>query len=271
MVFLVLAQGINILYGFTGYMPFGYVAFFGFGAYGCALSIQFLGVNPVIGVIIGGLCATALGLLLAPLLRLQGAYFAIASLAAAQGVYDIISNPHLTSFTHGPYGVNLGNAYAPTTSYWTMWVILILAVGVSSYLRSSVFGLSLMAARDDPNSAGTAGVNVVRGRYIAWFLSSLFAGLAGATFGWNVSFFYPDTVFSITFSIFPIVFAVFGGVGTVYGPLAGAAILYWLYNAVGITYPEYFQLLYGALIVGLVLFLPGGIVSLCQRMKINVF
>ena len=83
--------------------------------------------------------------------------------------------------------------------------------------------------------------------------------------------FYPDAVFTLQISVFAIVFALFGGVGTVLGPVIGAAVLYTLYAVIGVSTPQYFQLVYGALIVLLVLFLPGGVLSLFTRRGIDVF
>ena len=122
-----------------------------------------------------------------------------------------------------------------------------------------------------PNGSGkTTCINVVRERAIAWLLSALIAGLSGGVFAWYVSVFYPETVFSVEFTIFAIVFALFGGNATVIGPILGVIILYGIYNAVGISTPQYFQLLYGALIMGLVMFLPNGLASLLQRWGIDV-
>ena len=90
-----------------------------------------------------------------------------------------------------------------------------------------------------------AGVNVVRMRVIAWLASALVAGLAGGVYAWYVSVFYPDNVFSGEFSIFAIVFALFGGVATITGPIVGVIILYGIYNLIGFTTPQYFQLIYG--------------------------
>ncbi|HUW66196.1 MAG TPA: branched-chain amino acid ABC transporter permease [Spirochaetia bacterium] len=270
MVFLALAQGINIIYGFTGYLPFGYVGFFGAGAYGTSLAIIFLHVPALIGVLLGGLTALVLGLVLSPLLRLSGAYFAIATLAASEAVYYVISNPGLTNVTKGPYGISLDKAYAPHLSYLTMAVIVGLVTAVVVYLKRSHLGLSLKAVRDDPLSSEMAGINVERQRMVAWIWSALFAGLTGAVFAWQISVFYPDTVFDPSIAIFAIVFTLFGGAGTVLGPILGVVVLYGIYNVIGITEPQYFQLIYGVLIMALVLFLPEGIVSLLKRGGINV-
>src|SRR5690348_18510583 len=89
-VFMALAQGVNIIYGFTGYLPFGYVGFFGAGAYGFAVMVMHLQSPAVPAVLVAGVVGLALGLLLTPLLRLSGAYFAIANLAASLAVLHLV-------------------------------------------------------------------------------------------------------------------------------------------------------------------------------------
>jgi branched-chain amino acid transport system permease protein len=268
--FLALSQGLNVLYGFTGYLPFGYVGFFGAGAYGFALTVMHLQWPPLAAMAVAGGAAVALAAILTPLLRLSGAYFAIASLAASQSVYEVVANPALEKVTKGPYGVSLSGVFAPRFSYEVGVAVMAFALFAVVFLRNSRFGLALQAIREDPVSAAMAGVPVVRGRTIAWLLSALIAGLVGGVYAWHISVFYPDTAFNIQFSIFATVFVLFGGATTLLGPLLGTAILYGVYNAIGITVPQYFQLIYGALIVGLVLFLPDGLVSLLTRRGIRV-
>jgi hypothetical protein len=118
----------------------------------------------------------------------------------------------------------------------------------------------IQTAPDDPACLGKASARC----------RSAIAGFAGGVFAWYVSVFYPETVFSGDFTVFAIVFALFGGTATVVGPILGVVILYGIYNAVGITTPQYFQLIYGVLIMGIVLFLPEGLVSLLRRWGINV-
>jgi branched-chain amino acid transport system permease protein len=264
-IFLILTQGVNIIYGFTGYLPFGYVGFFGAGAYGFAILVMHFQAPAVVAVFAGGLVGVALGLLLTPLLRLSGAYFAIANLAASLAVLHFIANPALEPITRGPYGVSLTGTFDPTYAYAAALVVLALTLGVVIFLKNSRFGLALQAVREDAVSASMAGVNVVRMRMIAWLASALVAGLAGGVYAWYVSVFYPDNVFSGEFSIFAIVFALFGGVASITGPIVGVVILYGIYNLIGFTTPQYFQLIYGFLIMGLVLFLPAGLVSLATR------
>ncbi len=264
-IFLILAQGVNIIHGFTGYLPFGYVGFFGAGAYGFAVLVMHLHAPAVVAVLAAGLVGVVLGLLLTPLLRLSGAYFAIANLAASLAVLHLIANPALEQITRGPYGVSLSATFNPTYAYAAALVVLALTLGSVVFLKNSRFGLALQAVREDAVSASMAGVNVVRMRVIAWLASALVAGLAGGVYAWYVSVFYPDNVFSGEFSIFAIVFALFGGVASITGPIVGVVILYGIYNLIGFTTPQYFQLIYGLLIMGLVLFLPAGLVSLATR------
>ncbi len=268
--FMTLAQGVNVIYGFTGYLPFGYVGFFGAGAYGFSLVVMHLQASPAVALAAGGVAALALGLVLTPLFRLSGPYFSIANLAAALALLQIVSNPALENVTKGPYGVSLSGVFHPALAYGTALAVLAATLFLVIWLKSSRFGMALQAIREDAISAGMAGINVVRGRIIAWLLSALIAGLTGGVFAWYISVFYPETVFSGDISIFAIVFALFGGTATITGPILGVIILYGIYNAIGISTPQYFQLIYGLLIMGLVLFLPNGLTSLFRRWNIDV-
>ncbi|MGB8841741.1 MAG: branched-chain amino acid ABC transporter permease [Aliidongia sp.] len=269
-MFMTLAQGLNLIYGFTGFLPFGYVGFFGAGAYGFALAVLHLHAPPFAALVAAGGAALVLAVILTPLMRLSGAYFAIANLAAAQAVYQIVSNPALEAITKGPYGVTLSEVYAPAWSYGAALAILTGTLGTVIWLRNSGFGLALLATREDPISAAMAGIAVVRGRVIAWLISALIAGLTGGVFAWHVSVFYPETAFDFSIGIFAIVFTLFGGCATLLGPVLGVLILYGLYNAIGITVPQYFQLIYGVLIMGFALFLPNGLISLLTRRGVRV-
>ncbi len=270
MMFITLAQGLNVVYGFTGYLPFGYVGYYGAGAYGFALAVMHLHVGPLPAMLCAAAAALILGVILIPLLRLSGAYFAIASLAAAQATYEVVANPTLESVTKGPYGVSLSGVFAPAFSYYVGLGIMAATLLLVVYLRNSRFGLSLQAIREDPESAAMAGIAVVRGRIIASLLSALIAGLVGGSFAWHISVFYPDSAFDLGISIFAVVFTLFGGITTLSGPLLGVLILYGVYNWIGITVPQYFQIIYGALIMALVLFLPNGLVSLLTSRGIRV-
>ncbi|GAC1481742.1 MAG: branched-chain amino acid ABC transporter permease [Acetobacteraceae bacterium] len=266
-VFLVLAQGLNLTYGFSGYLPFGYVGFFGAGAYGFSMLVLLLGTPPLLAVLGGGVAALLVGLLLSPLLRLQGAYFGLASLAASEALLHLVGNPGLQDVTGGPYGVRLPTPYAPELTYSLALLVLALTTLLIAWLRHSRFGLRLQAARDNPLAAEMAGIDIVRGRLLVRLASALAAGLIGAVFAWRASTFFPEAVFDLNFSIFAIVFTLFGGAGTLAGPIIGVLLLYGLYNVIGVSAPQYFQLIFGLLIMLLVLFFPKGLAALPRLLR----
>lgn len=261
-VYVILAQGVNVLYGFTGYLPFGYVGLFGAGAYGTALSVLYWHVPGLVALVIGASAAVLVGLVLSPLLRLSGAYFALATLAASQVLYYIVANE---PWTYGESGTALPEVFGANTTYYLALVVMALSIGVVVFIRESHFGLSLRAIRSDPVSAAMAGIDVVRARTLAWVISAALAGLAGGVWAIMTAAFYAETPFSLTISVYAIVFALFGGVRTVLGPVIGAIVLYSLYQYIGVSNPQYFELVYGVLIIVLVLFLPGGLSSLVGR------
>ena len=166
--------------------------------------------------------------------------------------------------------MSLSGIFNPKLAYGLAVAVMAGAMLIVVWLRNSRFGLALQAVREDSVSAAQAGVDVSRARAVAWLLSAVIAGFAGGVFAWYVSVFYPDTVFSADYSIFAIVFALFGGVSTIVGPIVGVLILYGVYNLIGFSTPQYFQLIYGALIMLLVLFLPQGLISLLKRRGIDV-
>jgi branched-chain amino acid transport system permease protein len=266
-IFLVLAQGLNLTYGFAGYMPFGYVGFFGAGAYGFSILVMHLSVPPVLAILGGGIAAVLIGLVLEPLLKLQGAYFGLASLAAAEALHHLVANPALEGLTGGPYGLNLTIPYAPVLTYGLALGIFICVSAYVAWLRYARFGLRLRATRDNAIAASMAGVDIVRGRLIVWLVSAFAAGLIGAVYAWRSATFFPDAMFDLQFSIFAIVFTLFGGAGTLIGPMIGVIVLYGFYNAIGISTPQYFQLVYGILIILLVLFFPEGLAAIPRRLR----
>ena len=166
--------------------------------------------------------------------------------------------------------MSLSGIFNPKLAYGLAVAVMAGAMLIVVWLRNSRFGLALQAVREDSVSAAQAGVDGSRARAVAWLLSAVIAGFAGGVFAWYVSVFYPDTVFSADYSIFAIVFALFGGVSTIVGPIVGVLILYGVYNLIGFSTPQYFQLIYGALIMLLVLFLPQGLISLLKRRGIDV-
>ena len=269
MIFIMLAQGVNVIYGFTGYLPFGYAGFFGAGAYGFSLMVIHLHTPPLLALPAGALAALV-SASLDPAVSFVGRLFrhCHSRSGSCRVAGNIESQPrrrHQGSVWDKPErSVQSHARLCDCVTIFAATNFLVI------YLRNSQFGMALQAIREDPISAAMAGIDVVRARIIAWLLSALIAGFAGSIFAWYVSVFYPETVFSPEFAVSAIVFVLFGGTATILGPILGVLIFYGIYNAVGISMPQYFQLIYGLLIMALVLFLPNGLVSLLRRRGIDV-
>ena len=248
MIFLTLAQGVNIIYGFTGYLPFGYVGFFGAGAYGFAHHGDALPRRrPLAALVARRWSASRSALLLTPLLRLSGAYFAIANLAASLAVLHLVANPALEDITRGPYGVSLTGVFNPTLAYAAALAILALTLRhrrVPEELAASAWRCRRCAKirSAPPWPASTwCGCASSPGWSRRWSPASPAASMPGTS---RCSI--PTTCSASDFSIFAIVFALFGGVATITGPIIGVVALYGVYNLIGFTTPQYFQLIYGA-------------------------
>ena len=126
MMWVTLATGINFIAGFTGYMPFGYVAFYGIGTYVTAILVKVLGVSEYLAVPAAGLSGILLALLFAPTLRLNGIFFAIVSLSLAVVCQRLMSLlPE--EITGGSHGLNLGVATDRTHGYYAMLIIMFVA------------------------------------------------------------------------------------------------------------------------------------------------
>ncbi len=265
-VFIILADALNIIYGFTGYLPFGFGVFFGTGAYGTAIMISHYNFPVAAALAVGCVASLVLSLVFTPLLRLSGPYFAIASLAAFEVVYLVVGNTELTSLTGGPYGLSFIRAYSPNTDYAVTAVVAVFSAIIVLLISRSLFGTALKAIREDRFAVELAGVNSLLYRNYAWFLSALMSGLAGGLYGWYLGFFYPDAVFSLTeFSVLVIVFVVFGGKGTLFGPIVGTAALFALYEFIVLYFSGLLLIVFGILLILLILFLPNGVVPVVRK------
>ncbi len=265
-IYLILASSLNIIYGYTGYLPFGFAVFFAMGAYGFGMGVKF-GYGIPISLLIGPGLSVLLSLVFLPLFRLRGVFFSIGTLGAFEAVYYFMSNstPAVAHYTGGPLGLSLPQVYSPDETYYIAVAVLVLALLVSYRIKRSKLGLSLQAIKNDVLSAYASGVIVSLDRNIAWWITAAFAGVAGSLYGWYISFFYPQAVFDITFTLFALVFVIVGGRGTITGPVLGTVILFSLYYFIGLSYPLYFQAAFGILIVLTVLFIPNGLIDIIRK------
>ncbi len=260
MLWVTMASGFNIISGFTGYMPFGYVAFYGVGAFTTAILTRKLGVPLALSIPAAGLAGVILSLLFAPTLKLSGIYFAIVSLALSIICRLAITNMP-EAWTGGSYGIQLGARSEPVKSFYVMLVVMVACLLTVTWLANSRLGKALRAIRDDADAAEAMGVNVPRVRLYAWMLAALFPSLCGGIEAWYTNVVDAESAFNVLITAKTIIYATAGGLGTVMGPVVGAVVLVWVDELIWQRFPLLNLFLLGLAIVLLIQFMPRGIVG----------
>ncbi|MFQ5830686.1 MAG: branched-chain amino acid ABC transporter permease, partial [Candidatus Methylomirabilia bacterium] len=260
-MYIALASSWNIISGYTGYVSFGHVAFFGVGAYVCAIMITRQGMPWVPAVLVGGAGAALLSLILGfPCLRLKGPYFAIVML----GIGEImrVTVLYFEDLTEGGFGISFPHPDATIPSYFAMGITAAAVVALSQWLANSKFGLRLMSIREDELAAEAMGINTTKYKIVAFVLSAFFPGVAGGIYAYYLSYIEPESTFAVLITINMAIMTIFGGRGTVLGPVVGAASLYVMSELVWIRFPFLHLALFGAIIIVVILFMPRGIMGL---------
>jgi branched-chain amino acid transport system permease protein len=261
MMYVVLALSWNIISGFTGYTSFGHVAFYGIGAYACAILVADYRWHwiPTLGVgaAVAGAVAVAIGY---PVLRLKGPYFAIAMLGAAEGTRVIATV--WDSLTHGGLGISLPSADTSFQTYYAMLALMVGTVLVAYGVGHSRFGVRLNAIREDEGAAEVLGVNATRYKLAAFVLSAIFPAVAGGIQAYKVLYIDPPSVFFVQITIAMALMSMLGGKGTVIGPIVGAVLLYTVQELTWVNFPSAHLIAYGLFIVVVARFMPRGLMGL---------
>jgi branched-chain amino acid transport system permease protein len=255
-----LATSFNYVAGLTGYMPFGYVAFHGVGAYAFGVLIRTFGASVPAAFVVAGIAGLILGLLLAPTLRLRGVYFGIVSLALAI-ICKLVISLLPDDLTGGSVGLVLASTNNPMAAYYSMVALMVAALIIAGLLTHSRLGVALRAIRDDREAAAILGVNVTRSRAKAWLLASIIPACVGALEAWYSNAIDLDSSFNLLITTKTIVYAMAGGLGFALGPVVGAIGLYAVDQVVWDLFPSLNLLFLGLIIILLVIRLPRGVVG----------
>lgn len=268
MLYSVLALSWNFIGGLTGYPSFATAAFFGLGAYTGAIC-QGQGVPMVMAWVIGALLAAvfATGLGLA-ILRLRGHYFAIASLVVADVLREIVNSA--TSLTGGGMGFNLpilklGVDAQAKLFYYLMLGLALLTVAAALLVNRHRLGFGLRCIKQNEDAANMIGIHTTVYKTIAFTLSAVFVGGAGAFYASWVNYIEPGDVFDVLFSVKPIVMVLLGQAGTVAGPIIGAVVFLLMEELVWRNFLTFHAGVLGLIVVGLIFFLPDGLLALPYR------
>jgi branched-chain amino acid transport system permease protein len=267
-MFVALAQGWNLIGGFTGYACFGQVVFFGVGGYSTAVLMAQAHQTFWVSLVVSGIVAAAFGALIGlPLLRLRGHYFAIATLGVAEGMREVVTNlPGLTGggagITLPTVGTNATTAYLGNDGFYLLFLALAaFSVVVGGLVSRSKFGFALRAVNQDEDAAGAMGVNTTRSKVTVFALSGFVTGIVGAAYAFQQVTIFPARLFDSNITVLMVIMVVLGGSGTVLGPILGAVALQFVSEYLRQNYTTLHTFILGAIIIIAVVLLPQGIVS----------
>lgn len=275
-----IGQSWNIAGGFAGQLSFGHVAFFGVGAYASTIVQLRFGFSPWLGLPAAALAGALVGGIIGVLsfrAGLKGSYFALITLAFAE-VLRIVSNS--VAITGGGLGMLIpmkpGAAnlqFAERSGfYFLILVLAAISVALAERLRRSRFGAQLAAIRDNEDAAMALGINVFREKVKVMLLSGAIGGVGGCFFAQYFLYIDPLIAFGVDKSVEMLLVSMIGGSGTVYGPLVGAVLLALVSDGTrALTQIQGLSLvLYGALLVAIIAYLPNGLIDLFARAKARV-
>lgn len=264
--YICLALSFNLIAGYVGYISFGHVAFYGIGGYVAAIlaSNTGLGQNAYLCFFSGALGASVAGYFLGRvLLRLRGAYFAIATLALNEALKIIMFNlPE--EFSGGSFGIPLPAIRNAEAAYYLMLSVTAISIIVIYYLVRSKFGVTLKAIREDEDAAMAMGINAPKYKAWAFCLSTFLMGLAGAIDLQFIGYIYPEAAFFIEVNVEVIAMTMLGGIGTIFGPVIGSVILFIIADFVWARWPFSHLIVLGLVVCILVMFMRRGILGLAE-------
>lgn len=267
--------GIVILTGWAGQISLGHAGFAGIGAYACALAPVHWGIHPALAVLLGaGVSAVLAWLVGRPILRLKGYYLAVASLGMGILISMVLNNER--ELTRGPDGIEVpelglrgllkdAGLDLSNGQFWYFFcgIVLILGAWLALNLRDSATGRALRALHGSEVAAKTVGMDVTRLKLQAFVISAVYASVSGSLLALQNKFITPD-VAGFMHSVEMVTMAVLGGVGSVAGAIFGAAVLTLLPQVLTV-FAEYEQLVLGAVMVLVMIFLREGVVPSILR------
>lgn len=263
-LYISLASSWNILGGFTGQTSLGHAAFFGLGALATRLLwIEGFPIFP--SILAGALLAVIFSVLIgAPAFRLKGVYFAIGTLALAQILNVTVGNlfPAIAALP-----VEELVAYELAPRYYLFLGLAMFVVGAAYLLANSRLGLGMMAVREQEDAAESLGISALKHKLMALGISAFLTGLTGGVFAYyHVSYYY-QFPFTPVWSLDMLTMVYIGGTGTVVGPIIGAVFFVGVREFLVRNLGEYHLIVFGVLFVLVVLFLPGGIISIWHKIQ----
>jgi len=277
LLYAIAASAWNIVGGYAGQVSVGHVVFFGCGAYAAMGAYAHFALSPMVGIPAGILFSVVIAAVVGvPTLRLSGHYFSMATIAVAELARLIVTNTDYLGAAVGLSGPTVPRnvfdlSFISALPYYYLFLaILIITLGITWWMTNSRIGFYLRAIKDSERAARSLGAPASRTKLYAYMLSAGLTSVAGALYAMMFGFVDPESGLGILISVKMLIMAALGGAGLLFGPLVGAAILVPLEeisNSVlggkgaGLTF-----VVYGAIIVLIARFQPGGILELINRL-----
>ena len=271
---IIVAAGLNIVKGYCGQVTVGHVGLYAVGSYTAGCMFMYLGsdlwMTLPAAIIVTGLFGIAFGI---PSFRLEGPYLALATLGGGEAIRLFIENGEFFNSTYGISSISQPVIFGvpfdtPDKYYYISLPVMIIAVYFSySILKSSV-GRAFMSVREDPISAAASGIDIKKYKILAFILSAMFAGAAGAVYAHlPPGYIHPNNYTVIEMVTF-LAMVVFGGLGHIWGGIIGAIIITIVYDLTRPLY-EYQLFIFGLTIVLTILFMPKGIGGFIDKIFID--
>jgi branched-chain amino acid transport system permease protein len=275
-LYSLLALSLNIVVGFLGELTFGHAAFFGVGAYTSALLVMQghwpLWLAPLAAAVVAG----ALGWLIGHVsLRIVGPQFAILTLGF--GAISLTITNYWVDLTRGPMGLSQIPSFAFAGLGWDfsraehMYPLALLLLGLVLYgchaLQHSRSGRAFVALRENPALAASIGIDVFRTKRMAFVAATALAGFSGALYAHYLRVITPELM-SLSYMSAMLIMVVIGGKGSLIGPVLGALLYTFMLEALRST-GSWRMVVFAALLIACVVFLPGGLVSLWRRRPVK--
>ena len=266
LLYAIMSVSWTIFSGTTGYISLATAAFYGLGIYAAALFYPALGFQlPLIVVIfIGGAASFILALIVGAItLRLRGIYFAMFTFGLVLLFKELVYWYEIN--IEGLRG-RIVDVLSNNTIFYYLLGIFVLTVVAAFLIKRSKYGLALQSIGENEEAAAHMGVNVTLVKVLTYAISAIFMGAAGAVMATKLTYVDPGVAFNPLMSFSPVLMAIFGGFGSIYGPVIGSVIFTYIEEILKTgVWNKYYQIIFGAILVATILFLPSGLVGLVQN------
>lgn len=263
-IYIIAVSGLDIMFGYSGQISIGHAAFYALGAYGSGIMVNYLGFPPIISMLICSSVVALIAALLAyPASKLVFHFLALATIAFAEIVYQVIAHSpgEITGNMRGMFSSFIDifgfELNTNTRFYYFGLVCLVVFLGCKTFIVDSKVGRAFLAIRENTHAAEGMGINVRKYKVIAFMFSAFFTAFAGGMYIHLVRYISPDT-FVQKQSVMFITMLLFGGTASLAGPILGVITITILTEALR-SLQDYQMLIYGVLMLCVIIAIPGGI------------